>query len=70
MATGESFVNGGILPTIQFVNGQLPDGEAAGGAIATVAVTLVGHPVWEKRIFHLVDRFFSHFKVKNRRSIF
>ena len=44
MTSGESLVEGGVLPAVELVNGQLPDGLAPGRAVVAVAVALVGHP--------------------------
>ena len=44
VTAGEALVEGGVLPAVELVYGQLPDGLAAGRAVVGVAVALVRHP--------------------------
>ena len=44
VATGEALVEGRVLPAVELVDGQLPDGLAPGRAVVGVSVALVGHP--------------------------
>ena len=44
MAAGEALVEGRVLPAVELVDGQLPDGLAPGRAVVGVAVALMGHP--------------------------
>ena len=44
MTTGEPLVEGGVVPAVELVDGQLPDGLAPRRAVVGVAVALVGHP--------------------------
>ena len=43
-AAGQLLVEVDVVASVQLVDGQLPDGVAARGALAGVAVALVGHP--------------------------
>ena len=43
VTAGEALVERGVLPPVQLVNGQLPDGVRPGRAVAGVAVAFVGH---------------------------
>ena len=45
MTSGQSLIEGWVVPSVQLVDGQLPDGLGAGGAVVGVAVALMGHPV-------------------------
>ncbi len=44
MAAGEVLVKIRIVPSVELVDGHLPDGVGAGRAVLRVAVTLVRHP--------------------------
>ncbi len=57
MAAGEVLVKIRIVPSIELVNGHLPDGVGAGWAILRVAVTLVRHPEIINKLLSL-----SHFR--------
>jgi hypothetical protein len=42
-APGEILVHGGVLPSVQLVDDDLPDGQGPGGAVLKVAMAPVGH---------------------------
>ncbi len=44
MAAGEVLVKIRIVPSVELVDGHLPDGVGAGWAILRIAVTLMRHP--------------------------
>ena len=44
VAAREALVEGRVLPAVELVDGQLPDGLAPGRAVVGVAVAFVGHP--------------------------
>ena len=49
-AAGQPLVEVHVVASVQLVERQLPDGVAAGGALAGVAVALVGHPKKERQV--------------------
>jgi hypothetical protein len=57
MTAGEVLVKIRIVPSIQLVDGHLPDGVCAGWAILRVAVALVRHPASINKLLH-----FSQFR--------
>ena len=62
-AAGESLVEAGIVPPVELVDGQLPDGLAAGRAVVAVAVAFVRHSEKRKSMI-----FFREFKKRKLES--
>ena len=52
MAASQVLVELGVVPSVQLIDGQLPDGVAPCGAVTSIAVALVRHS--ERKYNHLI----------------